>query len=485
MKRMSRILAAALAIALWAFIPGGTVLAENELVTDIDLSSGLEAPGVEVESIVENHPDVAEEYAQTANTVFTITRSGIYRFTGELENGQIRVDAPEADDIRIILAGVTLTNRTAPALYVKNAFETKDTSLAAVRIHLQAGTRSVLNGSHYARHTDSEGNEIDHDGAVSSAVTLAFEGEGALEINADNEGIEGLMHLIFNGGDITILSHDDAINGSADNESHIIFNAGRVTAKSILGKEGDGIDSNGSITVNGGTLIAIANTGSMDSGLDSDLGITINGGIVAASGSMYDEISPASPQSFVHLVFTAPGEAGTPVVLTDADGRALIAFAPSAAYTQMTLSAPGMTDGLYQVYKGGSLDSEAMDGLYPSGSAYAPGTLQQNGGSTRETGRPNGANPRDGQRPEDTPPQGMPEGEPPALPETMPEGTPLEDMSAGRVSQPPQGVEGQPPMFGRGSAPSPSPGGVISTDFFINSQSYYFIGVEDAQASPQ
>ena len=83
MKRMNRILAAALAITLWAFIPGGTALAAgvSEMVTDIDLASGLEAPGVKVESIVENHPDVAEEYAQTANTVFTITENGIYRFT--------------------------------------------------------------------------------------------------------------------------------------------------------------------------------------------------------------------------------------------------------------------------------------------------------------------------------------------------------------------------------------------------------------------
>ena len=478
MKRMNKILAAALAIALWASIPGSTALAADvsEMVTDIDLASAREAPGVKVESIVENHPDVAEEYAQTANTVFTITENGIYRFTGELENGQIRVDAPQADDIQIILAGVTLTNHTAPAIYVKNAFETNDTALAAVRIHLLAGTQSVLNGSHYAKHTDSQGNEIDHDGAVSSAVSLIFEGEGALQINADNEGIEGLMHLIFNGGDISILSGNDAINGSGDNESHIVINAGRIAAKSILGKEGDGIDSNGSITVNGGTVIAIANPNSMDSGLDSDLGITINGGIVAASGNMYDEISSSSPQRFIHLVFTAPGVADTPVVLTDDIGRALIAFAPPVGYTQMTLSIPGMTDGLYQVYKGGSLDSEAKDGLYPLGSAYAPGTLQQNGGSTQETGRPDGMRPRDGQRPDGTPPEGLPEGEPPALPEGMTEG---------QAPQPPQGMEGQPPMFDRGSAPSPSPGGVMSTDFALSAQSYYFIGVGDAQASPK
>ena len=117
-----------------------------------------------------------------------------------------------------------------------------------------------------------------------------------------------------------------------------------------------------------------------------------------------------------------------------------------------------------------------MDGLYPSESAYAPGTLQQNGGSTRETGRPGGMKQQDGQRPEGSPPEGMPQGEPPAVPENMPEG---------QVPQPPQGMEGQPPMFGRESAPSPSPGGVMSTDFSLSAQSYYFIGVGDAQASPK
>ena len=47
MKRMNKILAAALAIALWASIPGGTALAENEMVTDIDLSSGPGSPRCE------------------------------------------------------------------------------------------------------------------------------------------------------------------------------------------------------------------------------------------------------------------------------------------------------------------------------------------------------------------------------------------------------------------------------------------------------
>ena len=485
MKAFSKILAAALSLALMAFAPAGAALADaaSDTVTDIDLASGLGAPGVTVSSIVEAHPDIAEEYAATANTIYTITQNGVYRFSGELENGQIRVDAPGADDIQIILSGITLTNYTAPAIYIKDAAETNDIASASVHLTAAAGTRSLIYGSHYAEHMDEQGHTIDHDGAVSSAVTLMFDGEGELEITADNEGIEGLMHLIFNGGDITILSHDDAINGSTDNESHIVINAGRVTAKSILGREGDGIDSNGYITINGGTVIAIANPGSMDSGLDSDLGITINGGTVAASGNMYDEISEASAQRFIHMVFTQRGEADQPVVLTTQDGKALIAFAPPVSYSQMTLSVPGLSDGLYRVYRGGSLDAEAGDGLYPPGSAYVPGTLQQNGGSTQGGGRFGGGRPggmRQGQgapadRPQGQagqPPEGMPEGFGGQPPEGF-EGQPPEGM--------PEGLEGQFPGFVRGSEASASPGGVISTTFSLSRQSFYFIGVEDAR----
>ena len=481
MKKANHMLAAALALALMVFMPGYGALAHtaDDAVTDIDLAAGQGAPGVVVSSIIEAHPDVAEEYAATANTVYTITENGVYRFSGELENGQIRVDAPGADDVGIILSGIKLTNHTAPALYIKDAVETNDIAAASVRVTLAADTHNVIIGSHYAEHEDEQGNEIDHDGAVSSAVTLMFDGEGSLDIEADNEGIEGLMHLIFNGGDISVLSYDDAINGSTDNESHIVINGGRIVAKSILGREGDGIDSNGYITINGGTVIAVANPNSMDSGLDSDLGITINGGTVAASGNMYDEISEASAQRFIHMVFTQRGEADQPVVLTTQDGKALIAFAPPVSYSQMTLSVPGLSDGLYQVYKGGSLDAEAEDGLYPHGAAYVPGTLQQNGGSTQGGGRFGGGRPG-GMRQGQGAPAELPQGQAGHTPEGMPEGEP---------PQPPEGFEGRPPeapdgqlsLFGQSGEASPSPGGVISATFSLSQQSFYFIGVQDAE----
>ncbi len=474
MKQMNRLLCLALAMALISIAPAAlaTASSEGDIIIDIDLAAAQGAEGLRVDSLVENHPDVAQDYATTANTVYTITDSGIYRFTGVLENGQIRVDAPASDDIQIILAGVTLTNYTAPAIYVKAAADTGDTSMAPVRLTLEAGSHNIISGSHYAEHVDEQGITIDHDGAISSTTSLVFDGEGSLELLADNEGIEGLMHLIFNGGDISILAHDDAINGSTDGESHIIFNGGRIAAKSILGKEGDGIDSNGYITINGGTVIAIAHPDSMDSGLDSDLGITINGGIVAASGNMYDEIN-TSTQRFMHLVFTARGEADVPVVLTDEGGRALMAFAPPVSYTQLTLSTPEMGEGLYQVYTGGSLDGQARDGLYPAGSAYVPGILQQNGGSTQATGRMGGGmRPRDEQR---QPPEGMgnpPQGEASQFPGTPPEG---------ERPQPPEGDAGQQPLFDPQNAPSPSPGGILSTAFSLSAQSYYFIGVQAAQ----
>jgi hypothetical protein len=66
----------------------------------------------------------------------------------------------------------------------------------------------------------------------------------------------------------------------------------------------------------------------------------------------------------------------------------------------------------------------------------------------------------------------MPEGFGGQPPEGF-EGQPPEGM--------PEGLEGQFPGFVRGSEASASPGGVISATFSLSRQSFYFIGVQDAE----
>ena len=82
-----------------------------------------------------------------------------------------------------------------------------------------------------------------------------MKGNGQLNVEADNEGIETGMHLMIDGGVFNIESSDDAFNASEDGISVITINDGEVYANAVLGNEGDGIDSNGWIVINGGTVL--------------------------------------------------------------------------------------------------------------------------------------------------------------------------------------------------------------------------------------
>jgi hypothetical protein len=116
-------------------------------------------------------------------------------------------------------------------------------------------------------------------------------GNGILNIEAENEGLDSEMHLTINGGDIKIESGNDGINTNEDGISVTTINGGKldILVNGSTG-EGDGIDSNGWLIINGGEVRAQACASSMDAGIDSDKGIHINGGTVIASGNMLDRI---------------------------------------------------------------------------------------------------------------------------------------------------------------------------------------------------
>lgn len=460
MSRLTKPAAAVLAILLACALPIGQALAVtiSESITEIDLASLKEAPGVQVTRPAQSPSPAAPEEA-AAGAVYTITQSGIYRFFGELQNGQIRVDAPDSDQVQIILSGVTLSSQSAPALYIRNAAETAD-GPAPVRIRLEAGSRNLISGASYAAQEDQEGQPLRGEGAISSEVSLVFDGGGSLELTASGKGIAARGSLTFDGGDISIRAGGDAV--SAEGAGSVLMGGGWLSAKSEGGR-GSGIRAGGGITISGGTLIASADPAGAESALASILGVNINGGTLAASGNSYGRINEHSAQRFVHLVFSQPLEADVPLVMTEKEGRALMAFAPSSAYTQLTLSAPSLSDGQYRLYQGGRLDSESRDGLYAPGAAYLPGSLLQNSGSTQDQAVIAGFMKKPGET-EQTPratssPQNNEIAWSPILPASGAEAKPLPQAPA---------------------SPEPTlPGSVRSAVFTLSPRSYFFIGVEE------
>lgn len=244
----------------------------------------------------------------SAHTVVNITAPGAYRLSGTLSAGQIRIDlgADAASDpeavVELILDGVDITCTVAPAILFRNVYECDgdwdaetaqaevDTSAAGANLILAENSKNTVCGSYVAKiYKDAEGEKklCKQDGAIYAYMSMNVFGPGALDISAENEGLDTELHLTINGGDIAIRADNDGINTNEDGVSVTTINGGNLHIIAGLGAEGDGIDSNGYLVINGGTVVASANPAS-DAGLDSDKGSFVNGGTVIALGSTMD-----------------------------------------------------------------------------------------------------------------------------------------------------------------------------------------------------
>ena len=163
----------------------GTAISENQ------------NQAIYVSKKIETHSEVADGLENVENTVITITQSGTYRFSGVINDAQIAVKASDNDSVNIILDGVDITCRTAPALLIYSAYEPAEPGEAGVTLTLAQDSENTITGSHTAA---TEEDSVKHDGAISSNVSLIIDGTGSMTVNGDTEGIEvKYKHLTING----------------------------------------------------------------------------------------------------------------------------------------------------------------------------------------------------------------------------------------------------------------------------------------------
>lgn len=405
MKRICLMLLCACVLCSFALAEEGEtviVLSDNGItVNGADIAENPDA-AVYLAHQIETHEDVPEELRGIENRVVTIAAGGVYRITGTAVDVQIAVKAGAEEDVRIILDGVNITCRTAPAIACYSARDPRVAGEYGVAIELAADSENTVTGSHTEA---ADGEDVEFDGAISSLVSLGFEGTGTLNVDADNEGVEvSSGHMTINGGVLRVQACDDPLNVSEDGVGTLTFNDGYLysTVKPVEGGEGDGMDSNGYIIFNGGTAINLAHPTSMDSGIDSDLGSTINGGVVVGAGNMYDPIDADSQQLFMMLEFGQ--ETDSLVVVTDEQDQPIFAYDFPYSYTYIAFSTPELTEGTYHVYLGGEIEGEQQDGLYTVIDAYTPGTPMKHGDGTAQ--QRTAEMPADGvQQPGGTPPE--------------------------------------------------------------------------------
>ena len=225
------------------------------------------------------------------------------------------------------------------------------------------------------------------DDAIGAKSTIEING-GDINITKCYEGIESSVITIKN-GNIRLVSSDDGINSvTKDNRRSMGwggrgFDGGGNNSLNINGGHiavdayGDGFDINGPINMTGGTVIINGPTDNMNGPLDYSWGFNITGGFIVAAGSSGMAMVPggttSSTQYSTMVWFSSWQEGGTIVHVRAGDGKEILTFSPSKAYSSVALSSPELKNGTtYTIYTGGSSTGKVTDGLY-SGGKYAPG----------------------------------------------------------------------------------------------------------------
>lgn len=318
------------------------------------------------------------------DNIININSAGTYEFSGTLDDGQISVNANNINgEVRIILNNANITCKNAPAIFIYSKDVNNEN--CKVTIKTKSGSTNNITGGKIKQSVEGWEDQEDilyyidkgyddskqyyerykYDGAISSDVSLTFEGTGILNVTSTKkEGIESKMHITINDGIYNIASLDDGINASTDNKSIITINGGTIVVNVLdEAEEGDGLDSNGYLYINGGTVYAFAHPGS-DNGLDSDLGTYINGGTVLSTGSMYEEVKTSNNTKIVQMNFSKEVNEGESIAIVNENNNVVFAFKTDRKISTFVYSSNNLTNETYNVYTGtsieGSLDKNSI-----------------------------------------------------------------------------------------------------------------------------
>lgn len=244
---------------------------------------------------------VSGDGAEAVDGTVTITKGGIYTFTGETADGRIIVNAPD-EEVTILLDNAGISCSGGSPIYI---YKSKLTT-----IYLAEGTANTLtDGSEYT-YSDSYSSAADEEpnACLYSKSDLVIAGSGSLVVNANhnngitskdtltieecsvtvtavNNGINGKDFCVIKNADINVTSGADAIRSTNDSDTALGYIEISDCSLDLNAGE-DGIQAQTTLSVSGGTCKVVSGGGSGGSvsddtsakGLKSASGITLSGG---------------------------------------------------------------------------------------------------------------------------------------------------------------------------------------------------------------
>ena len=204
-----------------------SALETADLFTDRDLAQTADVSG-------------ADSYTVKDGETVTISEEGVYVFAGTAGNYSIIVDAADDAKVQIVLDGVSISNDSTPAIYVKNADKVFVTTTDSENTLAVTGTFT-------------EDGDTNTDAVIFSKDDLVLNGVGTLKISSTDNGISGKDDVKVTGGTIEITCQSDGIEAN-DSIRIADGNITISTPKDGLHAENDEDESVGYIYIGGGTL---------------------------------------------------------------------------------------------------------------------------------------------------------------------------------------------------------------------------------------
>lgn len=172
-----------------------------------------------------------------SGTTATVTSGGEYKVTGSCSDGRIIVCAPDTENVKLNLSGVTLSSKENGPIF----FETAKNG----HIILADGTTNTL--------TDASTYTNGAKAALFAECDLKFKGNGTLNVTGNyKHAIASDDEIFFDGGNVNVIN---AVNDGFHSNDGIYITAGNATVKAA---GSDAFESENVVEITGGTVNASA-----------------------------------------------------------------------------------------------------------------------------------------------------------------------------------------------------------------------------------
>ncbi len=240
-----------------------TAVDSSEMFTDRDFDSSYDVDSATTITLTGSSATIDGSGASVSGSTVTIDAEGTYILSGTLQ-GQVLVETGDDERVQLVLDGVTITNDTSAAIYIKNtkkAFitlaEDSTNTLTVTGTYVADGDNNVdavifskedmcINGSGSLSIKGSDGN------GITSKDDLKIT-DGTITIDVGHHGLEGKDSVRVAGGDITITCSQDGIHASNtdDTEKGYVYICGGTFTMDV---DDDGIHADNYVLIEDGTI---------------------------------------------------------------------------------------------------------------------------------------------------------------------------------------------------------------------------------------